>query len=86
MAFRVQGGTINAGTSFRWDGWYWPGGPDMRAQYFSAHPPNPWHDGKLVISEQNKVLGGNEFYYYGFRITNEGPQSVYFDVEGGDYN
>ena len=85
MSFRVAGGSISAGTSFRWDGWQWPGGPDKGAQHFSAHPPNPWHDGKLVVSEQNKTLGGDAHYYYGFRLTNEGPQDVNFEVEGGGY-
>ena len=86
MSFRVAGGSIGSGVSFRWDGWSWPGGPDMGAQYFSAHPFSPWHDGKLVITEQNKMLGGDNHYYYGFRITNEGPQSIQFQVEGGGFN
>ena len=87
MSFRVTGGSISAGTSFRWDGWYWSGGNgDHGAQYFSAHPIDPWRDAKLVITQQNKVLGGDGHYYYGFRITNEGPLDANFQVEGGGYS
>ena len=83
MSFRIPGGTIAAGSSFRWDGLSWPDGGDRGPVYFSAHPLNP--NGKLVISQQNKMLGIDRRFYYGFRITNEGPLAVGFDIEGGGY-
>ncbi len=83
MSFRVSGGSINPGVTFRWDGWSWPDGSDRGAQYFSGHPLNP--NGKLVITDENKILGTDRRFSYGFRITNEGPNAVNFDVEGGGY-
>jgi hypothetical protein len=87
MAFNNIGNfTISPGQSYRLDWWSWSGGNgDQGAQYFSAHPFDPWHDGKLVMSEQNKVLGGDGHYYYGFRVTNEGPQFIHFSVQGGGF-
>ena len=84
MAFNGVGFfTIAAGQSFRLDGWQWPGGADRGAQYFSAHPLNP--NGKLVMSEQNKLLGGDGRFSYGFRVRNEGPFAVNFNVQGGGF-
>ncbi len=83
MAFRVDGGSIASGASFRSDWWSWPDGGDKGVQFFLATPFSPWHDGKLVSSEFNKVMGGDGRFYYGFRITNEGPQDIMFKVEGG---
>jgi hypothetical protein len=96
MGFKVKvAASIGAGTSFRWDGWSWPGAPDMGPQYFSAHPSGPQvlslsQPGMLITSEQSKTLeldvGDFESHYsYGFRITNPGPQDLLFDVEGGGY-
>lgn len=73
--------TIAAHQSFRSDGWSWPDGGDRGAQYFSAHPTRT--NGKLVMSEQNKLWGSDTRFYYGFRVTNEGPDEVHFSVQGG---
>jgi hypothetical protein len=82
MAFNGIGYfSIAAGQSYRLDGWSWPDGSDRGAQYFSAHPLEP--NGKLVITEQNKTLGSDGRTYYGFRVTNEGPNDVHFSVQGG---
>jgi hypothetical protein len=84
MAFNGIGFySISAGQSFRFDGWSWPDGGDRGAQYFSAHPLDP--NGKLVMSEQNKVQGSDGRTYYGFRVTNEGPNDVHFSVQGGGF-
>ena len=85
MAFNGVGFfTIAPGQSFRLDGWVFPGGNgDHGAQYFSAHPLNP--SGKLVMDDQNKLLGGNGIFSYGFRVTNEGPFAVNFNVQGGGF-
>ena len=87
MAFGPIGDyTINPGQSYRFDGWSFPdGNGDRGGQYFGAHPYSPWHDGKLVTSEQNKMLGGNGHYYYCFRVTNEGPEFVHYGVQGGGF-
>jgi hypothetical protein len=78
--------TIASGESFRSDGWFWSdGNGDQGAQYFSAHPLEPFRDAKLVISENNKMLGDDNHYYYGFRITNEGPLDARFSVQGGGF-
>lgn len=82
MGFRNLGNfTINAGESFRVDFWTWPNGEDHGAQYFSAHPLGP--DAMLIISEQSKVMDANGEFFYGFRVTNAGPNDVQFTVEGG---
>jgi len=86
VSFTVGGTSIAANTSFRWDGWSWPDGADHGVQILTASPFSPWHDGKLVSSEFNKVFGGDGRFYYGFRVTNEGPQSVSFNVQGGGVN
>jgi hypothetical protein len=84
MAFNgLQNATLGPGGSFRWDGWNWPDGSDHGAQYFSAHPENP--DAKLVMSEQNKTLGSDGRWYYGFRVTNEGPNATNLSVQGGGF-
>lgn len=85
MAFNNVGFfTIAPGASFRLDGWSWAGGNgDRGAQYVSAHPLNP--NGKLVMSEQNKVLGTNGRFSYGFRVRNEGPFATNFSVQGGGF-
>lgn len=82
MAFFVQGPwLIVAGDSYRMDWWSWPDGGNKGTQLFFATPRTP--DAKLVISEFNKVIGTDGRYNYGFRVTNEGPQDVWYDVEGG---
>jgi hypothetical protein len=81
--FRVRGGSIAAGQSFRSDGWSWPDTKDRGVMFFRATPHSPFHDGTLVSTEYNKTFGGDGKFYYGFRITNEGPQDVQYDVEGG---
>jgi hypothetical protein len=88
MAFNNIGNfTIAANQSFRFDGWLFPGGNgDQGAQYFSAHPIDPSRDAKLVISDESKVLGSDGKYTYGFRITNLGPLSAHFSVQGGGYS
>ncbi len=84
MAFNGIGYySIAAGQSYRFDGWSWPDGADHGAQYFSAHPLEP--NGKLVITEQNKMRGSDGRTYYGFRVTNEGPNDVHFSVQGGGF-
>lgn len=85
MAFNNIGDyTIAAGQSFRLDWWSWPDGGDRGAQYFSAHPTRT--DGRLVMDEQNKLWGSDARYYYGFRITNDGPDDVHFSVQGGGFS
>lgn len=88
MSFNNVGDfTISPGQSFRLDGWRFPAGNgDQGAQYFSAHPFNPWHDGKLVMNDENKLLAGDNHYEYGFRVTNEGPLFVHFSVQGGGFS
>jgi len=83
MSFEVGDFSIAANTSFRSDGWSWSDGGDRGVQIFTASPYSPWHDGKLVSSEFNKVYGGDGRFYYGFRVRNEGPQNVRFHVQGG---
>jgi len=84
MAFNGVGFfSIKSGESFRLDGWSWPDGGDRGAQYFSAHPLEA--NGKLVITEQNKTKGSDGRTYYGFRVTNEGPNDVHFNVQGGGF-
>jgi len=100
VSFRVQGGgftqgfngigefTIESGQSYRLDGWSWPDGSDHGAQYFAAHPDNEF-DG-LTITEQNKMLGSDGRYYYGFRVTNNhvnggGGWVNGYSVQGGGF-
>src|SRR5476651_1397887 len=84
MAFNgVEFFSIAAGESHRFDGWSWPDGADHGAQYFSAHPLEP--NGKLVMSEQNKMRGADGRTYYGFRVTNQGPADIHFNVQGGGF-
>lgn len=84
MAFNGIGNfSIAAGQSYRLDGWSWPDGSDHGAQYFSAHPLEA--NGKLVMTEQNKTQGSDGRTYYGFRVTNEGPNDVHFSVQGGGF-
>ena len=75
--------SIKAHESYRFDGWSWADGSDRGAQYFSAHPLEP--DGTLVITEQNKMRGSDGRTYYGFRVTNEGPNDVHYSVQGGGF-
>jgi hypothetical protein len=84
MAFNNIGYySIASGQSYRLDGWSWPDGSDHGAQYFSAHPLEA--NGKLVMTEQNKMQGSDGRTYYGFRVTNEGPNSIHFSVQGGGF-
>jgi uncharacterized protein YchJ len=76
--------SIQPGASYRLDGWSWTDGSDQGAQYLSAHPLNP--DARLVMSEQNKTLGTDGRWYYGFRVTNEGPQTALFSAQGGGFS
>jgi hypothetical protein len=83
MAFNGIGYfSIKAHESYRLDG-SWPDGSDHGAQYFSAHPLEP--DGKLVITEQSKIRGSDGRTHYGFRVTNEGPKDVHYNVQGGGF-
>jgi hypothetical protein len=84
QAFNVPGGTIEPGASFRMDGWQWPNGADHGAEYFAAHPSNA--NARLVTSEQNKQLGADGHWYYGFRITNVGTEATVFTVQGGGFH
>ena len=88
MAFNNIGNyTIAANTSYRFDGWNFPGGNgDHGAQYFSAHPIDPSRDAQLVISDQSKTLGSDGKYYYGFRISNFGPLDAHYSVQGGGFS
>jgi hypothetical protein len=75
--------TIGAVESFRIDGWSWPDGSDQGAIYLSANPLD--QNSPLIMSEQNKMLGIDNRWYYGFRVTNPGPNPTSFDVQGGGF-
>ena len=86
MAFKVPGGTIKKGETIRSDGWSWPDGRDMGAQFFACRPAV--HDCRLVISEQTKMFiqeGSGLRWQYGFTVTNEGWTDTYYEIEGGGF-
>jgi hypothetical protein len=86
MSFKVPGGTIKKGETIRSDGWSWPDGSDMGAQFFACRPAV--HDCRLVISQQTKMFiqeGSRLRWQYGFTVTNEGWTDTYYEVEGGGF-
>jgi hypothetical protein len=66
------------------DGWSFPGGADLGAQYFSANPTT--NGGQLVMSGQSKLRNPDNSVSYGFTVANASPtQSVHFDAQGGGF-
>ncbi len=82
--------TLVSGASIRLDGWLVNGGVDFGAFYFAAHPQGAFQG--FAVTEQNKMLGRDGRYSYGFRVTSQpvitghGGNSVNgFSVQGGGF-
>jgi hypothetical protein len=89
MSFNGIGNfSIEAGETLPLDGWSFPNGEDMGAQYFSANPTFDTAGFELVISGQNKTRHPDGTVSYGFNVTNTDPGStfpIFFNVQGGGF-
>ena len=90
MAFNGIGRfTIARGATMPLDGWFFPNGADLGAQYFSANPTFDTFPGTLLMFDESKARhpGGGVSYGFTVRDTND-PQadgSDFFDVQGGGF-
>jgi hypothetical protein len=75
---------IGAGVTFRVAFTFgFPPNGDRGAQCFSAHPLTT--TARLVRVSQDKTLGTNGIFVYGFTVANAGPAAAFFNVQGGGY-
>jgi len=63
--------------------WFGADARDVGPQYFAAHPLEP--GGPLVSARQRKWRDPDGRTFYGFQVTNRGPNAISFNIQGGGF-